>query len=115
MIFILLMRIFVSELVSYRPLLVNIGSVLQQVHHTVKVSFPGCPDKRGGPVLPQSYKGAQTHVIVVFVNVSHVIQHPWTLTLMSRVNSGDATHTWTSNSFQTNDYDFLVHSLSQNS
>lgn len=43
-----LMWIFVSELivelVSYRPLLVNIGSVLQQVHHTVKVSFPGCPD-----------------------------------------------------------------------
>lgn len=33
-----------DKLVSYRPLLVNIGSVLQQVHYTVKVSFPGCPD-----------------------------------------------------------------------
>ena len=40
----------------YRPLLINISSVLQEVHHTVKVSFPGGPDQRSGPILSHKQK-----------------------------------------------------------
>lgn len=44
-----------SMLVPYRALLVHISTVLQQVHHTVKVSLPGCPDQRSGPVLAHTH------------------------------------------------------------
>lgn len=36
---------------AYRPLLVHISALLQQMHHAVVVSLPGCPDQRSGPVL----------------------------------------------------------------
>lgn len=39
----------------YRPLLVDVGTVLQQVHHAVKVSLSGGPDQRGGPILTHTH------------------------------------------------------------
>lgn len=36
---------------TYRPLLVNISSVLQQVHHAVIVALSSSPDQWGGAIL----------------------------------------------------------------
>lgn len=36
---------------TYCPLLVNISTVLQQVHHTVIVALPGSPDQWSGAIL----------------------------------------------------------------
>lgn len=49
-----------SRSTTYRPLLVDVSAILQQVHHTVKVALPGCPDQWCCAVL-RGREGGHTH------------------------------------------------------
>lgn len=43
---------------AYRSLLVHIGTVLQQMHHTVIMALPGSPDQGCGAILTTTSKNS---------------------------------------------------------